>query len=443
MPSNFAARGESTGSPHVFLAIPSYGPLPVGTAYSLWNAQIALRAAGIRVDLQFMAGHCHVDDARNDLVRTFLNTDAEILVFIDADVGFDAVDLVKLIRYDRDIVAGVYPLKQSPEEFPVRPIPGEIWSDEDGLVEVEGVPTGFLKIGRQVLEQLEADAEQFHTRKDLPGARKMAVIFERAVVDGGRWSGDYNFCRKARALGYRIFVDPAMEFTHSGEEFWTGSLGAYWRRTHGIADQRFRDAIKAVRAGTEAPEDFTALAEKWDNAPWTAGDGLLQAWIAIVRETEGPVLECGAGLSTLLAAAANPSVEVWALEHESEWASRIRWFAESHGLPNLHVEQTPIVDGFYAILDRLPKRFSLILVDGPPRGEGQNDRGGLVRAGLDLAGTIVVWDDMDQDVMLTMVRDTCALYGAEPHIFKHPTKDFAVARLGDLQTEKEPTHATA
>jgi hypothetical protein len=36
--------------------------------------------------------------------------------------------------------------------------------------------------------------------------------------------------------------------------------------------------------------------------------------------------------------------------------------------------------------------------------------------------------------MRKMVRDTCALYGAEPHFFEHPTKDFAVARLGDRQS---------
>ncbi len=435
MPHNFIARGESNGSPHVFLAIPSYGPMPGGTVYSLWNAQVALRAAGIRVDLHLITGHCHVDDARNDLVRAFLETDAEMLIFIDADIGFDAVDLVKLIRHDRDIVAGGYPLKQDPLEFPIRPIPGEIWSDKDGLVEVEGVPTGFLKIRRRVLELLAAEAEQFHARRDLPGRRKIPVVFERAVIQSGRWSGDYNFCRKARGLGYKIYVDPEMELTHSGENHWAGSLGAYWRRLYGVTDQRFADALKAVRAGTEGPEEFLAFAEKWGNSPWVAGDGLLTAWIPLARETAGPILEVGSGLSSLLAAAANPDAQVWALEHDREWAERVRAAAEEHGLSNLTVVRTPLVDGWYAVPDTMPKHYSLILVDGPPHSEGRNNRAGLVNAGFDLAGSTVVWDDMFLEVMRDMARRISAIYGAEPHFFKHPTKDFAIARLGDLQAD--------
>lgn len=435
MPHNFIARGESNGSPHVFLAVPSYGPMPLGTVYSLWNAQVALRAAGIRVDLHLIAGHCHVDDARNDLVRAFLETEAEMLVFIDADVGFDSVDLVKLIQHDRDIVAGVYPLKQKPLEFPVRPIVGEIWSDKDGLVEVEGVPTGFLKIKRLVLELLAAESEQFNARKDVPGRLKIPVIFERAVIQNGRWSGDYNFCRKARGLGYKIYVDPAMELIHAGEDHWHGSLGAYWRRIYGVADKAFANALDAVRHGTEGQEEYRAFAEKWDNYPWSAGDGLLSAWIALVRETQGPILECGSGLSTLLAAAANPNVEVWALEHDAEWAARVRGAADEHGLSNLTVVCTPIEDSWYVVPASIPKRYSLILVDGPPLlvlGECLTDRGSLVRAGFDLAGTTVIWDDAEQEVMCRMIRDTCAMYGTEPHFFKHPTKDFAIGRLGEL-----------
>ena len=436
MPHNFSTRGESNGSPHVFLAIPSYGPMPVGTVYSLWNAQVALRAAGIRVDLHIITAHCHVDDARNDLVRSFLETDAEMLIFIDADIGFDAVDLVKLIRHDRDIVAGGYPLKQDPLEFPILPIPGEIWSDKDGLVEVEGVPTGFLKIKRRVLEHLAAESEQFHGRKDPAERRKIPVVFERAVIQGGRWSGDYNFCRKARGLGYKIYVDPDMELTHSGDSHWVGSLGAYWRRIHGIADQRFADALDAVRAGTEGHEEYVALIEKWGNVPWAVGEGLLMAWTLLARETDGPILECGAGLSTLLAAAANHNVHVWALEDNPEWVVRVRTAAEEHGLTNLTVVHAPIVDGWYAVPDNIPRHFSLILVDGPVRGVGSNDRGKLIHAGFDLSGTTIVWDDMDQDIMRDMVRDTCALYGVEPHFFDHYTKDFAIARLGGLKAGK-------
>ena len=58
-----------------------------------------------------------------------------------------------------------------------------------------------------------------------------------------------------------------------------------------------------------------------------------------------------------------------------------------------------------------------------------------VKPGFDLAGAIVVWDDMGLEVMRDTARHISALYGVEPHFFEHPTKDFAIARLGDLQAD--------
>ena len=132
------------GTPHVFLATPSYDG-KVGQAYtvSILHSLAALKEAGFGVTYCLMGGNCHVDDARNGLVREFMMTECTDLVFLDADVGWSGESLVQLLRYDRDMVAGVYP-KRVPdgEEYPVKIPPDHaLYSEYDGLVEVEAVPT--------------------------------------------------------------------------------------------------------------------------------------------------------------------------------------------------------------------------------------------------------------------------------------------------------------
>jgi acetone carboxylase gamma subunit len=41
-----------------------------------------------------LSGNCHVDDARNSVVREFLASDCTELVFIDADVSWEPETLV-------------------------------------------------------------------------------------------------------------------------------------------------------------------------------------------------------------------------------------------------------------------------------------------------------------------------------------------------------------
>ncbi len=192
-------RGLDSSGPRVFLAVPTgSGDITAPCVASLLEGVQALRAFGFAVDFCIEAGNCHVDDARNSLVREFLKTDCADLVFIDADVGFDPVDLVRLCQFDRDVVGGVYPKKEEPEGFPVL-VEGSLQAEADGLVEVKGLPTGFLRIRRPVLETLRDKAESFIGQAGDPVPYH--VIFERRIEDGKRWSGDYAFCRKWLAEG--------------------------------------------------------------------------------------------------------------------------------------------------------------------------------------------------------------------------------------------------
>ena len=379
-------EGNSSAVQRVFLATPVYDKPSAGYTHSVFASSAAFAREGIAVELAILAGDCHVDDARNRLVRDFLLGDCTDLVFLDADVAWNARDLVKLCRYDRDVVAATYPLKQDDDAFPVRYLGKELWSDADGLIEVDGVPTGFLRIRRAVLERLARDAVKFKPKADQRG--DLPLIFERQVYNGYRRGGDDAFCHKWRQTGGRIYLDPEICLDHSGDQTWSGSLGHHLRVGK---DGAIAAGIAEIRAGIETPKTFVDMVGAWGNA-WAADAALLNTSVLLARRSAGPILECGSGLSTLCMAAANPNVNVYALEHSHEWFEKITETAECMGLTNVKVKYAPLEDGWYQRGSVPDERFSLALCDGPPR--QLSDRKGFFKcSGLD--GAVILMDDAE------------------------------------------------
>lgn len=382
MPVVTTVRGRARPGPHIFIAIGTHSAIEVPCFTSVFGGLQLLDAADFNVTLCTEAGNCHVDDMRNSMVREFLKTDATDFVFIDADVGFRPEDMLKLVSVDRDVNAGVYPKKEDVEDFPILPLPGELWADKDGLVEVEGVPTGFLRIKRHVFEKLAAKAQSFIGQAGDP--TPYHVIFERTIIGGKRRSGDYAFCYKAREAGFSIYVDPEMEFTHTGAKTWQGSLGRFWKRKHGVEAtelaEAFHEAVLALKSGNPKPEHFIALTKGWANG-WSASPEFL---VHIYKLCRGRVLECGSGLSTLVMAAAG--CEITALEHDPMWASHLQAMLDRYDL-RANIVCRPLLDRWY---DFAGGEYDCLIVDGPPR--AMSDRNKVLER---VKAPIVIWDDYE------------------------------------------------
>ena len=150
-------------------------------AFALAQSMKELTLKGHDLELEIYSENCHVDDGRNRLVRDFLLSGCRQLIFIDSDIRWEPKDLESLILHKKEVVAGIYPLKSETEGYPVRHLPGDIYSNQDGLIEVDGVPTGFLKINRTVLEKLDEVSEHYPSKDDVKGKRKIPLIFERTT----------------------------------------------------------------------------------------------------------------------------------------------------------------------------------------------------------------------------------------------------------------------
>lgn len=196
-----------------------------------------LAMAGIVTSFAMRYGDGILPRARNSIVGEFLNSDASDLVLIDDDVGWEPADLVKLVNYPVDCVAGVYPYKRDQENYPLRLIEdrAELWADpETGLLEVEAVPAGFLRLSRKCLESM-AKAYPDLVYLDTALEREIPALFDFALENKIYWGEDFTFCRRWRAIGGKVWVAPEMRLRHSGQKMWVGCLGDFLRARSGIA----------------------------------------------------------------------------------------------------------------------------------------------------------------------------------------------------------------
>ena len=217
---------------HVMIATTVGEKLCTPYAASLAGTVEALVRAGVRFDYEGLQGCCHVDDARNVIMRNFLQSECTDLFFIDSDMGWQPNGVLRFLKRTGDIVAGVYCHKGDEETFPFHPFEGETSTNSDGLFPMPKAATGFMRIRRHVVQALydrEAAKDRLMwldgdsaERNRLPVARicERGFVRELGLQDysgtHASQSGDYVLCLKARSLGFQVYVDPDLEFNHSG-----------------------------------------------------------------------------------------------------------------------------------------------------------------------------------------------------------------------------------
>jgi len=380
---------------------------------------------GVKFDYWLHTEDCHVDDARNFLVKMFMDSGAPYMVFIDDDVGWDTEALAKLLCFkDADIVGGAYPLRQTEEDYPIRiRKPSEVptlQARSDGLLEVEGVPTGFMRISRKVIEALsEKRKHLWFTPKESKTSEhheKLQIIFERMMVDGHRWSGDLNFCREARMLGFKVWVDPEITFSHMGMKRWEGNLGNYLRKMNGILHPLLDMAMEKLITGDNSLENFAQIF-KWYGQPYAMGPSGMKAVYDTCLEAKGPILEVGSGLTSVIAGLAcrRTGNIVHSLEHDMEWFRITRNYLQQWKVRETHLYYAPLAEYpehtikgkplmWYGdnVLNDIPTEFDVAIIDGPPRRFG---REGVYLLALDrIKNAKWVVDDCDDSKQFELVK---------------------------------------
>lgn len=232
---NVVHMDEELHIPHAYIATPAYdGKVDTDYSQALASASWHAAALGVQVTASVMGNGAFIELARNIFCKFFLEhdelKDCTHLFFIDSDLKFGANAFHGLITADKPICAGIYPRRQSPPDYPCTwwPLPDQdednrLWIDDDGWLKVRRVPTGFLCIRRDIIEEMAAEAEWLDIHGQEGG---VPWLFETLVTLDGRTDGqrkfmgeDFVFCDKYVAK-YQKPIDVWMDFdfVHGGYE---------------------------------------------------------------------------------------------------------------------------------------------------------------------------------------------------------------------------------
>jgi hypothetical protein len=171
-----------------------------------------------------------------------------------------------------------------------------------------------------------------------------------------------------------------------------------------IFNQLFTAFVKQPALYRNNPVMLRRLVYYWGNASMAAGVDYAKACMEWGFTPNKNIIECGSGLSSLLAAAAGlqQNTFIYSLEDHAYWAGKMQALAKQHGLTNLTVIHAPITDyGDYAWYQPdeslLPNRIDVALCDGP-LGATKGGRIGLLPRMHNRfhKETVVLLDDFDR-----------------------------------------------
>lgn len=247
----------------IFLATPMYGGACSGMfARSTADLAVMCKHYGITLYIYYLFNESLITRARNYCVDEFMRSDADRLLFIDSDIGFDPNDVLAMLALTTqennpyDVIGAPYPKKNISWEkikhavdkgvadedpnvlenfvgdyvFNLKPGTDRVKIDEP--VSVLEIGTGFMMIKKETLAKFRDANPQYlykpdHARSEhFDGSRQITQYFQAEIdPESNRYlSEDYWFCQKIIKMGMEIWYCPWMKTKHVGSYVFGGSL---------------------------------------------------------------------------------------------------------------------------------------------------------------------------------------------------------------------------
>ena len=256
-------------SPKLYILTPCFGGVCyVNYVQSMIATLELFHQFGFPIQFEFCKSDSLITRARNNLIaKAMADTEMTHVLFIDNDLMWNPMNILKMILAEKGIVGGIYPLKKYHWSHLLGEDPSrnkiEEWLDkrdqsvlksyvpddvmiqsrllsfnvnhlgnhleiDDNLAKVRHIPTGFMLIQRSTIEKMhESFAETKYTDDvgflSQDENRFAYALFECGVREGHYFSEDWMFCERWIQLGGDIWADVSISLTHTGIEDYRGS----------------------------------------------------------------------------------------------------------------------------------------------------------------------------------------------------------------------------
>ncbi|MGK7910660.1 MAG: hypothetical protein AB4050_04125 [Synechococcus sp.] len=174
----------------------------------------------------------------------------------------------------------------------------------------------------------------------------------------------------------------------------------------------------------------------WGNEHWSASDEYLVACMEHALAMNGPILECGSGLSTILvgAIAKQRGLAHWSLEHVPTWGNRVQFCLERYAVDSVTLFTAPLkcygeFDWYAPPIEVMPT-FDLVICDGPSA-RPQGGRFGLLPVMSDRlsADTVVLLDDAGREPEQMVAERWMAEFGGNAELLGHSKPFIQIAGM--------------
>jgi hypothetical protein len=243
---------------NILIGTPCYGGmLTRGYFHSILKLKDIAKNAGIDIDISTIGNESLITRGRCFIASQVLaNKNYTHLLFIDADIQFDPLSVIRMVQADKEICAGAYPKKHidfsKMKELIEQGVPADqldvmasdyainIVTDNnttqipivDGFLKVSYAATGFMLIKREVLEKMVQSYPELRYANDVSGYNLggnedlFYAFFDTEICPKSKryLSEDYSFCQKWLALGGTVWVDLLCDLTHYGTHAFRGSF---------------------------------------------------------------------------------------------------------------------------------------------------------------------------------------------------------------------------
>ena len=235
----------------LFVATPVHSEVSLHFMKSCLDLQKECLLNQTNITFQLMKSSL-VTQGRNLCVASFLDSNADAMVFIDADISFSVRSIYRLFSCPYEVSLIAYPMKtidptkyrhddnKRPSDhpdtkgfiFPVELPDLNKINMEKGFIEVQKGPTGCMMIKRTAIEKMvKAYPELYIKQKTMINAKLVDKPNYYNFFDT-YWDAkektylgeDFYFCKLRKKIGGQIWCLADEEIAHVGEKLYKGKL---------------------------------------------------------------------------------------------------------------------------------------------------------------------------------------------------------------------------